>query len=507
MITCAIYTRKSTENGLDVEYNSLDAQADACRAYIESQRHANWTCMEEAFEDRGISGGSLDRPALHRLLQKVRNGEVGVVVVHKVDRLTRSLSDFAKLAELFDKHGVSFVSVTQHLDTSTSLGRLSLNVLLSFAQFEREIASERIKDKIHAAKQRGLWTGGRVPLGYRSVDKKLVVDPSTAPTVREIFTRYLELGNVTDLLFAWRSGKSTGDLVGGPRNDIFPKSLPKRGAVYAILRNPVYLGKVRCGDQLVDGAHKPIIEPALWQAVQARLQQKRTKRRPKSETPLPAALLGKVFDISGGKLTRSHTRKKNGTRFAYYVSADSTRNTRKQARIRIPCSVLEDYVTDRMDIEINDIQKRINWAERAALPSKVLAKIAQWEAPKDRQEQKVLAFSLVERIEIGEESAKITYCRKKLLHHIAEDGQIKIPARIARASFIVASAVLFSRSRKGGCKLIQQKQTDEQIRDDGKRWFALLATGKAKDMYEIAAMYGVSQATVSRKISKALQFQ
>ena len=200
MVRCAIYTRVSTDHGLEQDFNSLDAQYDASQAYIRSQAHAGWTLLRVRYDDGGFSGGNTERPALQRLLEDVRGGKVGIIVVYKVDRLTRSLADFAKLVELFDRHGVSFVSVTQQFNTATSMGRLTLNVLLSFAQFEREVIGERVRDKIAASKRKGLWVGGPVPLGYASVNKKLTVLPEEADTVRLIFERYLELGSIGPLI-------------------------------------------------------------------------------------------------------------------------------------------------------------------------------------------------------------------------------------------------------------------------------------------------------------------
>src|SRR5467141_4151213 len=223
VVRCAIYTRVSTDQGLEQDFNSLDAQYDASQAYIRSQAHAGWSLLRAKYDDGGFSGGNTDRPALHRLLEDVRAGRVDVIVVYKVDRLTRSLADFAKLVELFDKHNVSFVSVTQQFNTTTSMGRLTLNVLLSFAQFEREVTSERIKDKIAASKRKGLWVGGKVPLGYETRDRKITVVEEEAERVRTIFRRYLELGSLNRLMVDLRErgiitkvrSLKTGRKVGG----------------------------------------------------------------------------------------------------------------------------------------------------------------------------------------------------------------------------------------------------------------------------------------------------
>lgn len=501
MIRCAIYTRKSTEERLDMRFNSLEAQADACRAYIASQAHAGWQCTEEEYQDPGYSAGSLKRPAMERMLEKVRRNAVDVVVVHKVDRLTRSLIDFANLAELFEQHGVSFVSVTQHLDTSTSMGRLSLNVLLSFAQFEREIASERIKEKIHASRKRGLWTGGRVPLGYRCVDKKLVIDENTAPVVRKIFSRYQTLQNVTDLRLQWQSGRSSK--LENSRDTNFPA--PSRGAIYTVLRNPVYIGKVRCGAQLVDGIHRAIVKDEVWHSVQTILDGNTRNRRDRCEKSPSLSLLGKLFDEDGKPLTRSHTRKKNGSRYNYYVSADSTRNTRKPATIRIPCARLERLVIDRIFAEIDDAEKRIEWAEDAGLTASAVAMMGAWQPPKSQQGTDAVALSLVERVEIRDGFARIKLVRNRFLDLVA--GRQQCSGTGLNAIQIDATdSILTSRIKRSKNQIIRPRKVNDQQVNNGKKWFAMLATGRARNMDEIAEAYGVSQATVSRTIAKSLEF-
>ncbi|MFZ2102387.1 MAG: recombinase family protein [Oricola sp.] len=500
MSRCAIYTRKSTEERLDMRFNSLEAQTDACRAYIASQVHAGWICMEEQFADPGFSGGTLNRPALQRLLAKARNREIDVVVVHKVDRLTRSLSDFANLAELFEQYGVSFVSVTQHLDTSTSMGRLSLNVLLSFAQFEREIASERIKEKIHASRKRGLWTGGRVPLGYRAVEKKLVIDKQTAPLVRAIFARYLDLRGFTDLYLEWKVGKFE-HWIANPSG----QPLPSRAALYTILRNPVYAGILRCGDELVNGIHKGIVDVQTWRSVQVMLDENRHTRGAQRRRTDAPSLLGRIFDEKGQRLTRSHTRKKAGNRYTYYVSADSTRNARQSARLRIPCSRLEALVAHAVAARIADPHKRIAWAEKASLDPDAFSTVAAWTAPESRLELNAFAISLIERVDIIDGTARIGFQPSKLLASIIRSPRLlKSPKDVKAEQLSVRDPILLSCARSPKTQIVRQQLTDEQIRKSGRQWFTLLVTGKAKSMEEIAEAYGVSQPTVSRRIAAAL---
>jgi site-specific DNA recombinase len=320
-VRCAIYTRVSSDHGLEQDFNSLDAQHDAAQAYIRSQAHAGWTLIRAHYADGGYSGGSIERPALQRLLADVRARKVDVVVVYKVDRLTRSLADFAKLVELFDAHGVSFVSVTQQFNTTTSMGRLTLNVLLSFAQFEREVTSERIRDKIAASKRKGLWVGGVVPLGYATKDRKIVVMEEEAERVRTIFRQYLELGSLNRLMADLRERGivtklrllKTGRTVGG---------IPfTRGPLAHFLRNRFYIGEVVFKGEVLPGEQPAIFDRDLFDAVQAKLNDQRKNRttaRAKS-----ASLLNRIYDDRGNRMTPSHVRK-GAVKYRYYLSFRST---------------------------------------------------------------------------------------------------------------------------------------------------------------------------------------
>jgi len=309
-VRCAIYTRKSSEEGLQQEFNSLLAQREACEAFINSQRHEGWVCLRAAYDDGGFSGATLDRPALQRLLADIAAGRVDTVVVYKIDRLTRSLADFAKIVEILDTTGASFVSVTQQFNTTTSMGRLTLNVLLSFAQFEREVIGERIRDKIAASKRKGMWMGGVPLFGYRAQDRKLVIIDSEAELVRSIFRRYTELGSVRLLkqelevrgvtTRAWTS--ASGRRVGGK-----PFS---RGALYLILQNRIYLGDIVHKGQSHRGEHPPIIDQPLWEAVQAQLASNTSQHNPGSRTRQPSLLAGMLFDRDGNRMTPSYAVKK-----------------------------------------------------------------------------------------------------------------------------------------------------------------------------------------------------
>ena len=318
LLRCAIYTRKSTEHNLDLEFNSLDAQREACEAYIKSQAHEGWRLINGHYDDGAFSGASLDRPALQALLTGVRAGQADVIVVYKVDRLTRSLADFAKLVELFDQHSVSFVSVTQSFNTTSSMGRLTLNVLLSFAQFEREVIGERVRDKIAASKRKGIWAGGPVPLGYRCTGKKPVIVPEEADTVRLIFTRYLDLGSLGALIAELdRRGirtKASARADGRVRGHIRFGA----GALGYLLKNRFYIGEVVYCGEVHRGEQEPIVGRELFEAVQAQLAANAVARRVRLKGS-PALLTGRIFDDRGNPMSPTHANKR-GVRYRYYVS-------------------------------------------------------------------------------------------------------------------------------------------------------------------------------------------
>jgi site-specific DNA recombinase len=314
---CAIYTRKSSEYNLELAFNSLDAQREACEAYIKSQAQEGWRLIPARYDDGAFSGASLERPALQQLLADVRAGKIDIVLAYKVDRLTRSLADFAKLIELFDAHGVSFVSVTQSFHTSSSMGRLTLNVLLSFAQFERELIGERVRDKIAASKRKGLWVGGPVPLGYAAVDKKIVVVPAEAEAVRTIFAQYLELGSIRALAqeldrqgIRSKPRQLSNGTIGGGRFGV--------GALAHLLKNRFYIGEVVYRGEVHRGEHEPILEPALFEAVQVKLTAQAVARRSRLRGS-PALLTGRLFDERGNRMSASHSNK-GGAHYRYYLS-------------------------------------------------------------------------------------------------------------------------------------------------------------------------------------------
>jgi len=352
---CAIYTRKSTDEGLEQAFNSLDAQREACAAFIQSQKHEGWTVSPALYDDGGFSGGTLERPALKRLLADIEAGQIDVIVVYKVDRLTRALSDFAKLVEIFDRRGVSFVSITQQFNTTTSMGRLTLNVLLSFAQFEREVIGERVRDKIAASKKKGMWMGGMPPLGYDVKERKLVVNDDEARAVADMCRRYLALKSVHALMDeraeagiqSKRRVRHDGTEYGGQKLS--------RGALYLMLQNRIYRGEITHKGNSYAGEHPAIIEQPLWDEVQTVLTNNRIERATGVRAKQPSLLAGLVFDETGQRLTPTYAVKK-GTRYRYYVSTTlltGAGRNRSSGR-RIPAGNLEGLVINRLSVFFAD---------------------------------------------------------------------------------------------------------------------------------------------------------
>ncbi|MDJ0994956.1 MAG: recombinase family protein [Dinoroseobacter sp.] len=353
-IRCAIYTRKSSEEGLAQDFNSLDAQREAREDYIASQKHEGWELLPDRYDDGGISGGHLDRPSLQRLMEAVDDKQVDQIVVYKIDRLTRSLADFAKLVERLDSAEASFVSVTQSFNTATSMGRLTLNVLLSFAQFEREVTAERIRDKIAASKRKGLWMGGNVPLGYQADGRTLKIDAEEARTIKTLFDLYLEHGVIRIVkeraeelgLRSRQRVRGAGRISGGLPFD--------RGHIHHILSNPIYAGRIRHKGQIYEGQHPAIIDPGVWEQVQKRLEDAAAKDRGTKRKTAPSLLAGKLFDETGDRLTPSHSRK-NGKRLRYYISHRlvKDRSRKYPDAWRLPAEELETLIADLIRKSLN----------------------------------------------------------------------------------------------------------------------------------------------------------
>lgn len=353
IVRCAIYTRKSTEDGLEQEFNSLHAQREACEAYILSQRHEGWTLIPDDYDDGGFSGGSTARPGLQRLLADVEAGRVDVIVVYKVDRLTRSLADFAKIVERLDARQASFVSVTQAFNTTTSMGRLTLNVLLSFAQFEREVTGERIRDKIAASKKKGLWMGGPVPLGYVVKDRKLVVEPTEAEQVRHIMRRYVGSGSSTILLAVLAADGVRTKIqrqTSGPHRGGIPFA---RGSLFHLLKNPVYRGMIVHKGQAYPGVHEPIVDEELWNEVQRRLAEKAPPRKRGTNRQQDAFFLDRLFDPGGRPMVIDYS-VKGSRRYRYYQSRRDLVRKAGANGTRISVGVLEHYVVGHLTTLLGD---------------------------------------------------------------------------------------------------------------------------------------------------------
>ncbi len=407
-VRCAIYTRKSSEEGLEQAFNSLQAQREACEAFIESQRQEGWVCLRAGYDDGGFSGARMDRPALQQLLADLTAGRVDTIVVYKIDRLTRSLADFAKVVEILDARGASFVSVTQQFNTTTSMGRLTLNVLLSFAQFEREVIGERIRDKIAASKKKGMWMGGVPPLGYRAQDGKLIIVDSEAETVRFIFCRYGELGSVRLLKDELDARSIQSRLRTSASGRISGGKPFARGGLYLMLQNRIYRGEIVHKEQSHPGEHTPIIDQPLWDAVQAQLASNAAERNASARHRQPSLLAGLLFDGDGNRMTPSHAVKK-GTRYRYYVSGSliTKDQTDNAAALRIPAAEIEQLVSDRVHrwlLDPGSIYKSTSARlTDASMQQRLVARAADlkyWPQLPVARKRAVLA-ALVERIEVS----------------------------------------------------------------------------------------------------------
>ncbi len=352
-LKCAVYTRKSTEDGLEQDFNSLDAQREACEAYILSQCGEGWSLVPTAYDDGGLSGGTIERPALQQLLADVEAGSVDIIVVYKVDRLTRSLADFAKIVELLDEKNASFVSVTQAFNTTSSMGRLTLNVLLSFAQFEREVTAERIRDKIAASKAKGIWMGGPLPLGYKVLDRKLLPVLEEADTVRTIFSEYLQVGSVGRLVDRLIELNITGKVRHYRTGRIAGGKPMAQGALTALLRNAIYAGKIVHKGTIHEGQHQAIVDPELFEAVQALLTKNNADRTSGRNWKAPSLLLGLLYDTHGRKMTAGHATKQK-RRYRYYLTHPKFVTANGPSAERLPAHDIEAIVRDRLIEYLSD---------------------------------------------------------------------------------------------------------------------------------------------------------
>lgn len=424
---CAIYTRKSSEEGLEQEFNSLDAQSEACHAYIRSQKAEGWSAVKTAYDDGGYSGGNMDRPGLKKLMEDIQAGKVHIVVVYKIDRLTRSLMDFAKLVEIFDKHGVTFVSVTQSFNTTTSMGRLTLNVLLSFAQFEREVTGERIRDKIAASKKKGMWMGGMTPFGYDRVDKKLLVNTEEAKTVRLIFQKYLALGCVRRLKEYLDTNGIRSKIRTSKKGQQWGGAKFSRGLLYKLLINPVYVGRIKHKTIVYEGQHEAIVPIELWDKVQTQMaQQAATPRGLEKSRPVGNLLKGILFDTDGNRYSPSFTNK-GKRQYRYYVSQALLQNIKAPAGIvtRLSAHETEMAIKEALKKELHDLESlksllSLDYDEHHELIVSIFEQ-------SDKLEMRYLVAKSVSKIVIGMDNVKIFLDRGNLLTEIC--STLNLPLR------------------------------------------------------------------------------
>ena len=515
---CAIYTRKSTEEGLDQTFNSLDAQREACEAFIISQRHEGWQLVRKAYDDGGFSGGSMERPALRALMQDVCSGLVDVIVVYKIDRLTRSLADFAKMVEVFDAKEVSFVSVTQQFNTTTSMGRLTLNVLLSFAQYEREVTAERIRDKIAASRKKGIWMGGPPPVGYDVRDKKLVVNEAEAKTVRRLFEAYEELGS-TRALTAWAKANGITTKVRlGPDGAIRGGGRPfSRGNLHALLSYRTYIGEVTHNGNTYPGQQEPIVPRVLWDRVQARLSDRKAGCGTVATAGETSLLTGLLYDDTGDRLTPSHASKK-GRRYRYYISSRlAERGTGDPTGWRLPALQIEGAVLAALEAWLKSPQELLamignhnlaapNLNQSLSAAGQLADSIRHSPPPKGHSP----IGTIVSRITIASQSLTVTIRRGKLLQAIGiteaqasdldetgDEHELSVPFSLRRRG--VEARLIVGDGRHNNSFNPVLVTTIAKAYG----WFRQLASGNAISINHIAQQQNVPASEISRLLPLA----
>lgn len=501
-VRCAIYTRKSSEEGLEQDFNSLDAQREACAAYVLSQASEGWTAVPDHYDDGGISGGTLERPALQRLLADIASGRIDIVVVYKVDRLTRSLLDFSKLVEAFDGAGVSFVSVTQSFNTTTSMGRLTLNMLLSFAQFEREVTAERIRDKLAASKAKGMWMGGVPPLGYEPDGRTLKIVPEHAGLIRHIYDRYLALGNVRllaedlqgdSICVPARSTRSGRGLGGVPFG---------KGYLYTVLKSPIYVGDIPHKERTYPGLHEAIIDRDTWERVQARLadQTQGEQRGARADTPSPLA--GKVVDANGAGLIASHATK-GMRRYRYYISRPDVPGP----ATRVPAVELEAAVVEAIAQVLDDpleLSARAGFEITPSLLAQLTHKMVELSA-KLRQRDHALLRSLVGQVRLFDSRIEIS-CETAALaaslgleanDHLAKTLELVSDARLKRSGLAMRFV-----HENGAAASVAPSTSLPKLISRARRWWAILREGDLC-IAELARREGVTRSYMTRLVRLA----
>jgi len=502
-LRCAIYTRKSSEEGLEQDFNSLHAQREACEAYIRSQKHEGWVLIPNAYDDGGLSGGTMNRPGLQHLLSDIGTGLIDVVVVYKVDRLTRSLADFARMVERFDEAQVSFVSVTQAFNTTSSMGRLTLNVLLSFAQFEREVTAERIRDKIKASKAKGIFMGGSVPLGYEVKARKLLIEPHDGKLVQDIYRLYLKLGTVRLL-----------------RDHLKDNTIKRRhndhawsaGMLYAMLRNPVYIGKIVHKETQYQGQHEALIEQCLWDKVQAQLLANKQGKQIRHRVTNLSPLMNKLYDPQGDVMVPTHSQKK-GRRYRYYVSKPLTQGLANSAQgWRLSAPMIETCAieavkailkTAKINPKVTDAKSHKNPSEPMALiHSQHLHLTKSMPQAAEQLSAAEIYEKLVHRIEVSSEALNITLNLTPLL----PASDLNSEPYLAR--YIVPICL---QRRHNELRFVLNAQTRTIHKDDtlirniarGHVWFEEWRSGQVANLKDIAAREGLGREYVADVVNLA----
>ncbi len=505
-IRCAIYTRKSSEEGLEQEFNSLHAQREACAAYILSQKHEGWDLLPEHYDDGGFSGGTMERPALKALLASVEQGKIDIIVVYKVDRLTRSLMDFSRLVETMDKKGISFVSITQQFNTTTSMGRLTLNVLLSFAQFEREVTGERIRDKIALSKQKGKWMGGTPPLGYEAKQQKLLVNEEDAQVVRHIFTRYSILQSVNLLkaeldadgyrtkLRLFENGKQSG---GRP----FMK-----GNLYNILQNRVYLGETVHKGTYYPGEHEGVIDPALFQQVQHIITSNRIKKLSALNSQSPSLLSGRLFDDQGHCMTPKHSRT-HRRHYRYYTSQAILRGEAHKAGslANIPAHEIEQLVRVEIIALLKDERRLQPYLHSESVEHQAtLLKTAQDIEWTDSNSEWLFIKSILQRIDLSKDSVTITLCTNQLIKALR--GELDgTTAKTTDHPITITRNIRLSSARKGSKVIIGSTTTQKNMQlikaiTRSFLWNEQILSGERTSIQQIGDEHSISSTTYITRI-------
>ncbi len=488
-IRCAIYTRKSSEEGLDQDFNSLDAQREACEAYVASQKHEGWCLVEKHYDDGGLSGGNLERPALIELMRDIDDGHIDQIVVYKIDRLTRSLSDFAKLVDRLDKQEASFVSVTQSFNTATSMGRLTLKVLLSFAQFEREVTAERIRDKIAASKKKGMWMGGCVPLGYEPDGRTLKINATEAVTIRKLYELYAIQQSLNAVVIKANQLGLRSKLKITDETTSHPGKKLTRSQIHHILTNPVYSGRIRHKNKVYDGLHPAIITQNEFEKIQTTLKDQSAKQRGlNNKHCAPSLLIGKIVDEAGRCLTPTHTRKKQ-QRYRYYISnnphgKNTSTNKPNQHDWRLPADAFESYIFETVkEYLLSTYKTELLIAPTAEDLSKAMESLHQI-GQADENQHKELLFNCVKRINLFGTKTRITLIQDNVsklfnvqsklinIQRLAFETQFQTKKRGVETKFIIGSTqtnnydpVLVQNIAKANAyyNAIKQGQTFDQI--------------------------------------------